>query len=118
MTSTVSLVAAGAGWRSAITRSGASFVSSASRTSGFDGIRKLNVDPLPSVLSTEISPPIISQNRRLIARPSPVPPYCRVVEASTCVKSWNSRSICSAVMPMPVSLTRKCIQSRPLDTDA
>ena len=92
-----------------------SLVSSASRTSGFDGIRKLNVDPCPSVLSTAISPPIISQNRRLIARPSPVPPYLRVVEASACVKSWNSRSICSAVMPMPVSLTRKCIQSPAVD---
>ena len=40
-------------------------------------------------------PPIISQKRRLIARPRPVPPYLRVVDASTCVKSWNSLPICS-----------------------
>ena len=39
------------------------------------GFWKLKVDPVPSVLSTEMSPPIISQKRRLIARPRPVPPY-------------------------------------------
>ena len=39
-----------------------------------------------------MSPPIIVQNRRLIARPRPVPPYLRVVDASTWVNSWNSLS--------------------------
>ena len=50
-----------------------------------------------------MSPPIMRQKRRLIARPRPVPPYFRVVEASAWVNSWNSFAICSGVMPMPVS---------------
>ena len=41
------------------------------------------------------SPPIIWQNCRVIARPSPVPPYLRVVEASAWVKAWNSLPSCS-----------------------
>ena len=40
-----------------------------------------------------------------MARPSPVPPYFRVVEASTWENDWNSRPTRSAGMPMPVSLT-------------
>ena len=43
-----------------------------------------------------------------MASPSPVPPYLRVVEASTWLKDWNSRSIRSGGMPMPVSRTAKC----------
>jgi len=43
------------------------------------------VEPLPSSLSTPIDPPSSSQSLRLIASPSPVPPYLRVVEASACV---------------------------------
>ncbi len=50
----------------------------------------MNVEPLPGSLSTVMSPPIIWQNRRVIARPRPVPPYLRVVEASAWVKAWNS----------------------------
>ena len=38
-------------------------------------------------LVTVTSPPIIWQKRRLIARPRPVPPYLRVVEASAWVKA-------------------------------
>ena len=63
----------------------------------------MKVEPSPGSLSTVMSPPIIWQKRRLIASPSPVPPYLRVVEASACVKAWNSLAICSGVMPMPVS---------------
>ena len=55
----------------------------------------MNVEPLPGALSTVTSPPIIWQNRRVIASPSPVPPYFRVVDASACVNGWNSRSTCS-----------------------
>ena len=55
--------------------------------------------------STHIVPPIISASRRLTARPRPVPPYLRVVEASTWLKAWNRRSIRSGGMPMPVSRT-------------
>ena len=34
-----------------------------------------------------------------------MPPYLRVVLASACVNAWNSRDICSWVMPMPLSAT-------------
>ena len=64
-----------------------------------------NVEPTPGVLSTPISPPISSHSRRLIARPRPVPPYCRVVDASTWLKERNSRSMRSLGIPMPVSRT-------------
>ena len=40
-------------------------------------------EPFPSSLSTQMLPPISSVSLRLMARPSPVPPYLRVVEAST-----------------------------------
>ena len=65
-----------------------------------------NVLPLPSSLSTPTAAHQLGQ-RLEIARPSPVPPYLRVVEASACWKAWNSRPICSGVRPMPVSLTAK-----------
>ncbi len=71
----------------------------------------VKVDPLPGALSTVTSPPIIWQKRRVIASPSPVPPYLRVVDASACENGWKSRPSCSEVMPMPVSLTRKTIRS-------
>ena len=47
---------------------------------------KWKVEPLPGSLSTHIRPPMSSPRRLLIARPSPVPPYRRVVEASTWLK--------------------------------
>jgi hypothetical protein len=46
------------------------------------GRHTVNTEPLPGSLSTVMSPPIIWQNRLLIASPSPVPPYFRVVDAS------------------------------------
>ena len=51
------------------------------------GRRMVKVDPWPGSLSTAISPPIIWQKRRLMASPSPVPPYLRVVDASAWTKS-------------------------------
>ena len=47
-----------------------------------------NVEPAPGVLSTPIRPPISSTSCLEIARPRPVPPYLRVVEAS----AWRERS--------------------------
>ena len=38
-----------------------------------------------------------------MARPSPVPPYLRVVDESACENDWNSRPMPSSEMPMPVS---------------
>jgi hypothetical protein len=55
--------------------------------STFVGRWMVKVEPRPTSLSTVISPPIIWQNRLLIARPSPVPPYFRVVDASACENS-------------------------------
>ena len=60
------------------------------------GNRIVNVDPFPGSLSTVTSPPIMRQKRRLMARPSPVPPYLRVVEASACAKGLKSFPTCSA----------------------
>ncbi len=66
-----------------------------------------NVDPRPASLSTPIVPPISPASCRLMASPSPVPPYLRVVLASTWLNDWNSRSSRSGGMPMPVSVTAK-----------
>jgi hypothetical protein len=44
------------------------------------GKRRVNIDPLPSSLVTVTSPPIMRASLREMARPSPVPPYCRAVE--------------------------------------
>ena len=40
-----------------------------------------------------------------MARPSPVPPKRRVVEASACTNFWKIASRLSTGMPMPVSIT-------------
>ena len=66
---------------------------------------KVNVVPTPGALSNARSPPISRASRRLIASPSPVPPYLRDVELSACVNAPNSRPCCSGGMPMPVSRT-------------
>src|ERR1019366_5232161 len=71
----------------------------------FAGIRMVKSEPFPGSLRTEISPPIRRHILRLMARPKPVPPYFRVVEASPWEKAWNSRVCCSGAMPMPVSFT-------------
>jgi len=42
----------------------------------------VNSEPFPNWLVTVTSPPMSRQNFRLMARPSPVPPNRRVVEAS------------------------------------
>src|SRR5271165_3254502 len=51
------------------------------------GTVKANVDPCPSSDSTQSRPPCISMIRLAIASPSPVPPFCLVIEESAC---WNS----------------------------
>jgi hypothetical protein len=43
------------------------------------GSRIVKVEPRPGSLSTVISPPIIWQNRLLITKPRPVPPYLLAV---------------------------------------
>ena len=66
---------------------------------------KAKVLPRPGSLSTVIVPPIRATRRAAIDRPSPVPPYLRVVEVSSCSKARKIFSCLSGGMPMPVSLT-------------
>ncbi len=69
---------------------------------------KWKVLPWPTSLSTQMRPPIIWTSCEQIARPRPVPPYLRVVEASAWAKASKISRCFSAGMPMPVSLTSKC----------
>ena len=84
-----------------------SLAGGSARGTGASGSRSSNqnVDPAPGVLSTPIRPPINSTRRLEIARPRPVPPYFRVVEASAWLNSVNSRVRASSPMPIPVSVT-------------
>ena len=66
------------------------------------GRRIVNVDPAPTVLSTVTSPPIMRQNRRVMARPRPVPPNWRVVEASAWVNPSKSLASLSGGTPITV----------------
>ena len=61
------------------TRGGALDCVTATRASASTGKRNRNVDPLPTVLSTETSPPSSRAYLRAIDSPSPVPPYLRDV---------------------------------------
>jgi len=67
----------------------------------------VKVEPSPGLLVTVTLPPSNWQKFRVIANPSPVPPYFLVVEASAWLNAWNSRPSCCSVMPMPVSETAK-----------
>src|SRR5262249_19191788 len=71
--------------------------------SALPGSRTVKTEPFPGSLVTVTSPPIMRASLRVIARPSPVPPYCRAVDESAWVNSSNSLACCSGVMPMPVS---------------
>ena len=55
------------------------------------GNRIVNVEPRPGSLSTVMSPPIIWQNRLLIARPRPVPPYLLAVAVEACERYDRER---------------------------
>src|SRR6266404_887260 len=69
------------------------------------GTETLKVEPEPSSDSTEMRPPCSSTMRREIDRPSPVPPFLRVLVLSTC---WNSSKILAwsaGAMPGPESTT-------------
>ena len=61
--------------------------------------------PLPTSLSTQIRPPIISTRLLQMESPRPVPPKRRVMEASAWAKGWKSRSRPAGGMPIPVSRT-------------
>src|SRR5262249_50987980 len=57
--------------------------------SALPGKRTVKTEPLPGSLVTVTSPPIIRASLRVMARPRPVPPYCRAVEESAWVNSSN-----------------------------
>lgn len=64
-----------------------------------------NVEPSPTQLVTPIDPPMSSTSCFEIARPSPVPPYFRVVEASAWLNFSKMEASFSGGIPMPLSLT-------------
>src|SRR5918992_247779 len=64
---------------------------------GTRGSSTENVDPSPTVLSTDIWPPIASTTSRVIHSPSPKPPYCR--PDTPRAKRWNSFRWLSASIP-------------------
>ncbi len=64
-------------------------------------------EPIPGSLSSQIAPPSISQSRWQIARPKPVPPCLRLVEASTWLNARKRRCSFSSGIPSPVSRTVK-----------
>ena len=82
----------GADARRHAARPGARATGSSTVAATSAGSRTVKVVPWPGSLSTVTSPPIIRQKRRLIARPRPVPPYLRVVDASAWVNASNSRA--------------------------
>src|SRR5262245_191020 len=51
------------------------------------GKRTVNTEPLPGLLATVMSPPIMRQKCRLMARPRPVPPYLLAVVEEACENS-------------------------------
>src|SRR5439155_14905403 len=69
------------------------------------GRYSVNVLPSPAVLVARISPPSSRAISRLIERPSPVPPYFRLVVPSACWNASNTSRSFSGGTPMPVSLT-------------
>ena len=69
----------------------------------------MNVLPLPTALCSFSSPPSRPASSRLIASPSPVPPYLRDVPASACWNASNTIRCLSGEMPMPVSVTSSAI---------
>ena len=63
--------------------------------------------PWPAWLSSHSRPPISFTSWEQIARPSPVPPYFRVIERSACSKASKITCCFSGGMPIPVSETAK-----------
>ncbi len=77
------------------------------------GTIRLKVEPLPGSETTLISPPSSRARLRLMLKPSPVPPYCRVVLLSACWNSLKIRGMASGLIPMPVSSTSMRSRSSP-----
>ena len=72
------------------------------------------VEPFPGAHSSiVIPPPSACESLCESTRPSPVPPYWRVIVLSPCENGLNSRLFCSSERPGPVSLTQTSIRSAP-----
>ena len=63
-----------------------------------------NTLPLPTVLSTPMTPPINSTSRLDTTRPMPVPSSA-FASCPRRLNGWNSCASCSGVKPAPVSVT-------------
>src|SRR5262249_15699679 len=64
--------------------------------SALAGRRTVKTEPLPGSLVTITPPPIMRASLRVMAKPSPVPPYCRAVEESAWVNSstaWSAARV-------------------------
>src|ERR1700726_2890506 len=68
---------------------------------------KGNVDPRPSLRSTQIRPPNKSTSRFETVSPSPVPPNLRVDDESACENASKINCCLSLGIPIPVSRTLK-----------
>lgn len=93
-------------------RTTASSISS-SKSARATGRYNVKVLPWPGMLSTVTAPPNRWAISRVMDRPSPVPPYLRLVVPSAC---WNAPKIvssCCCGMPIPVSLTRNATTGPP-----
>src|SRR5262249_51450784 len=66
---------------------------------------KVNVDPLPISLVSQIRPPCSSTNFLASVRPSPVPSRFRAASVPTWRNSSKTVAWSSGAIPMPVSLT-------------
>src|SRR5262249_20670165 len=78
---------------------------SATGRSTWMGTVNENVEPSPSVDSTQRRPPCISTIRREMARPSPVPPLALARMVSACRNSSKIFSRSASAIPGPVSVT-------------
>jgi hypothetical protein len=66
-----------------------------------------NDAPCPRSALHPTSPPICPMMPALMARPRPVPPNRRVVEASSWMNGWNNSAARARSKPGPVSTTSK-----------
>ena len=86
--------------------------SSAGWSTGTSGSAKVNVVPSPTVLATRMLPWCATAIAWVMVRPNPTPGTANWVAVDARKNRENSRSISSAGMPIPVSLTEMSAISR------
>ena len=87
------------------TPSGRRLGAGAGGCAGATGTENVNVEPSPTRLRTVSVPPRSSAICRPIARPRPVPPCVREIDASAWTNGSNTSSRSAGGMPGPVSVT-------------